>query len=91
MWICSARSFLLMPPPCKQMKTLIRIRIQSGKIGEASLLRRFPQAFFQETLTLLEFSFLRRRNENSSKVRSSWRGVRGDPSYKKVLPDYSSK
>jgi hypothetical protein len=38
------------------MKTLIGICFRRSKIGEAFLLRRFPQAFFQETLTLAGIS-----------------------------------
>ncbi len=46
MWICSAKSFLLMPPPCKLMKALIPIDIQIGEIGERFLVKTVPSSLF---------------------------------------------
>ena len=68
MWICSARSSPLMPRHCKKTKTLIRIRIQSGKIGEGFFVKTVsPKPAPGNFNVCRNPHFTGRRNEDSGK------------------------
>jgi hypothetical protein len=71
------------------MKTLIRIRIQNGKVEGSFFVKTVPSSLFPGNSNIgWNLHSYAGGMEIPAGVRSSWRGVRGGPSYKKVLPDF---